>query len=82
MSSIASKTLPAAASSLGIPWLADLLGTPLPGEGASIAAHGRFLTMRGDILRAQEYVSAAQQQTSDAFGFKWAKREAFEGGDS
>jgi SAM-dependent methyltransferase len=64
-------------------WFAELLGlSRLPREGGEVAAHGIILTMRGGILREQEpeCVSPAQQQTSDAFGFKWAKRDTFEGG--
>lgn len=60
-------------------WLAELLGKALPGEGGSVEARGRHLTMAGGILRAREFLSSAQSQTSDAFGFKWAKRETFEG---
>ena len=32
------------------------------------------------IPRADDFVSLAQGQTRDAFGFKWAKRDSFEGG--
>src|SRR5437879_12834995 len=63
-------------------WFAELLeSTDLPREGQAITAHGKTSTIRGGILRAHEtgHFSAAQQQTSDAFGFKWAKRETFEG---
>ena len=35
--------------------------------------------MLGGILRAEELVSGAQGQTSETFGFKWQKRETFEG---
>jgi SAM-dependent methyltransferase len=35
--------------------------------------------MRDGILRAREFISAAQDQTKDTFGFKWAKRDTFEG---
>jgi SAM-dependent methyltransferase len=54
----------------------------LPREGSDVAAHGIIFTMRGGILRelGSDCVSVAQQQTSDAFGFKWAKRDTFEGG--
>jgi arsenite methyltransferase len=64
-------------------WLAGLLRlTALPREGEKFLAFGKPLVMRGGILRAieAENISAAQQQTSDAFGFKWAKRDTFEGG--
>jgi len=60
-------------------WLAELLGVALPHEGGSAVAHGRPLTMSAGILRATEVVSAAQGQTSDAFGFKWGKRDTYEG---
>ncbi|TVR06859.1 MAG: class I SAM-dependent methyltransferase [Salinarimonadaceae bacterium] len=36
--------------------------------------------MVGGIPRAQSFVSQAQEQTRDAFGFKWEKRDTFEGG--
>jgi arsenite methyltransferase len=52
---------------------------PIPAEGKTIDAQGHSLTMRDGILRARELVSAAQDQTRDAFGFKWAKRDTFEG---
>lgn len=60
-------------------WLEQLLGTRLVAEGESITAHGRQLTMIAGIPRAREFVSDAQSQTRDAFGFKWAKRDTFEG---
>lgn len=60
-------------------WFAALLGAPLPAEGGAVELNGRIVTMRGGILRAQELVSAAQEQTSGTFGFKWAKRNTFEG---
>jgi len=61
-------------------WLAELLGAPLPAEGASITVRGRPLVMREGILRAQDMLSAAQDQTSDTFGFKWQRRDTFDGG--
>jgi arsenite methyltransferase len=63
----------------GPSWLADLLGAQLPAEGGTMSVRGRTLTMIDGILRSQEFVSAAQDQTRDTFGFKWAKRETFEG---
>lgn len=62
-----------------MPWLADVLGIPVPVEGQSVETRGRTLTMRDGILRASEFISAAQDQTKDTFGFKWAKRDTFEG---
>lgn len=77
MSLTASKTSPATFDASA--WFAELLGVQLPAEGQSIEAHGRSLTMRDGILRAGDLMSAAQDQTKDAFGFKWAKRDTFEG---
>jgi SAM-dependent methyltransferase len=61
-------------------WLGDLLGGPLPAEGGSMVAHGRPLTLIGGIPRAAELHSAAQAQTRETFGFKWARRDTYEGG--
>lgn len=77
MSSIVSKTLRAAADSLS--WYADLLGAPLPAEGESIALRGQDFTLSGGILRSAQHLTDAQSQTGDAFGFKWQKRDTFEG---
>lgn len=52
---------------------------PAP-EGESVVVQGRALTTVGGIPRAAEFVSAAQDQTRETFGFKWAKRDSFEGG--
>jgi ubiquinone/menaquinone biosynthesis C-methylase UbiE len=60
-------------------WYQDLMGVKLPAEGESISVRGRTLTMVGGILRAEETISKSQHQTSDAFSFKWAKRDTFEG---
>ena len=60
-------------------WFNDLLGVELPRDGESFVAHGRELTMVRGIPRAREFVSEAQGQTREAFGFKWAKRDTFEG---
>lgn len=61
-------------------WLGQMLGAPLPGEGGSLRLNGHAYTVSGGILRSEEAHSAAQQQTSATFGFKWAKRDTFEGG--
>ena len=60
-------------------WVGELLGTKLPAEGGTFNAHGRSMTMVAGIPRAAEFVSSAQDQTRDTFGFKWAKRDTFEG---
>jgi arsenite methyltransferase len=52
----------------------------LPAEGESIVVSGRTLTSVKGILRASDYVSDAQMQTRESFGFKWAKRDTFEDG--
>jgi SAM-dependent methyltransferase len=60
-------------------WFGELLGAPLPAEGGSMVAHGRHLTVIGGIPRAAEFLSAAQAQTRETFGFKWAQRATYEG---
>ena len=60
-------------------WLAELLGGDVPAEGGAITVGGRHLTMDGGVLRADELVSAAQGQTRETSGFKWSKRDTFEG---
>jgi SAM-dependent methyltransferase len=77
MSSTASEESPVAAEHTG--WLADLLGVPLPAEGKSVVVRGTTLTMSAGVLRATEAVSASQRHTGETFGFKWAKRDTFEG---
>jgi arsenite methyltransferase len=59
-------------------WLADVLGAALPDEGATVELQGRPFVLSGGVLRARELVSAAQAQTSEAFGFKWQRRDTFE----
>jgi SAM-dependent methyltransferase len=57
-----------------------MLGVQPAPEGQSVVVRGRALTTVRGIPRAAEFVSAAQEQTRETFGFKWAKRDAFEGG--
>lgn len=61
-------------------WLWELLGVDALREGGSAVANGVPLTLVGGVPRAQSFVSQAQEQTRDAFGFKWEKRDTFEGG--
>ena len=60
-------------------WVNDLLGAEVPVEGGSVVAHGHTITTVAGIPRSAEFVSAAQEQTRETFGFKWAKRDTFEG---
>lgn len=60
-------------------WFAELLGSPILSEGVEITVRGTNLTTVGGIPRAREFVSEAQSQTKSTFGYKWAKRETFEG---
>ena len=59
-------------------WLLDLLGVDSAAEDGEVTASGQQLVMRGGILRERSLLSDAQAQTSEAFGFKWAKRDTFE----
>jgi SAM-dependent methyltransferase len=61
-------------------WFTDVLGVPPAPEGESVIVHGCTLTTIDGIPRAADFVSAAQGQTRETFGFKWAKRDSFEGG--
>lgn len=61
-------------------WFWELLETPEQSEGAEFEVNGRNLTVVSGIPRANEFVSEAQAQTREAFGFKWAQRDTFEGG--
>jgi len=60
-------------------WVNELLGADVPAEGGSVIAHGHKITTVAGIPRSAEFVSAAQEQTRETFGFKWAKRDTFEG---
>lgn len=70
ISSVASKT-PA--------WLTHLLGIAPMIDGDTNKVSGRRIKMVRGIIRSEELVSAAQEQTRDAFAYKWAKRDTFEG---
>lgn len=60
-------------------WLAGVLGlTSCPAEEDGLMVQGLPMVMRGGILRSSSIVSEAQQQTEDAFGFKWNQRHTFE----
>ena len=61
-------------------WLWELLGVERFPEGGSVMVNDVPLTLVGGIPRAESFVSLAQEQTRDAFGFKWDKRDTFEGG--
>lgn len=78
MSSTPSTAL-RAASDAPPAWLAEILGAAVPTEGGRVEINGRSLTLVDGVLRTDEFVSAAQAQTREAFGFKWAKRDTFEG---
>ena len=60
-------------------WFADLIGASVPSDGEEFTTSGRRVVADGEILRAIELVSDAQRQTRDTFGFKWHKRDTFEG---
>jgi arsenite methyltransferase len=59
-------------------WLFDLLGAREVSEGETFDARGQSFVMFRGIARSAAMHSATQQQTSDAFGFKWHKRDTFE----
>lgn len=59
-------------------WLWPLLGVEPVAEGAEIVVRGRRYVLSGGLLREREVLSAAQDQTSEAFAFKWRRRDTFE----
>lgn len=62
------------------PWLQELLGldTP-PSDAEPLVVEGRSYVLRDGILRlVAEGVSSSQDQTSEAFGFKWQQSDSFE----
>jgi SAM-dependent methyltransferase len=59
-------------------WFEELLGVPMPAESGTIAIRGSDFVLRDGILRAKGLASASQAQTSDAFGFKWKRRESYD----
>ena len=46
--------------------------------GQASRSSGREFVVRKGVLRAIEYVSSAQAQTSEVFGYKWNRRDTFE----
>jgi arsenite methyltransferase len=59
-------------------WVWELLGCPPIPEGGKTEIGRTIVQMQDGILRAGSATTAAQTQTSQAFGFKWARRETFE----
>ena len=55
-----------------------LLGCQLPIEGGALNVGGQSFIYADGILRSMQAVSANQRQTSDAFGFKWSRRDTYE----
>lgn len=60
-------------------WLRDLLGAPQAAEGTRATLAGQPFEFHDGIWRVHDGGSAAQAQTAETFGFKWAKRDTFEG---
>src|SRR4051794_26760301 len=59
-------------------WLGEYLGLEVPAEGEQVSIDGRRFLMRDGVLRDERSASERQEQTSEAFGFKWQKRDTFE----
>lgn len=59
-------------------WLPALVGVDELPEGAQLTLRGEAFEVQDGILRQRAVVSERQAQTSDTFGFKWAKRDTFE----
>jgi SAM-dependent methyltransferase len=59
-------------------WFGELLGTAIA-DGTECTRNGRRYVMSGGVLRGESLLSPGQTQTSETFGFKWHKRDTFEG---
>lgn len=59
-------------------WFEEALGASLPDEGGAVTIRGAEFVLRDGILRASALASASQAQTSQAFGFKWKRRESYD----
>lgn len=59
------------------PILDEITGVSIPAAGPVMLQGQRFF-VRDKVLRAEQYVSDAQAQTSEVFGFKWHQRGTFE----
>lgn len=71
---------PRVPEAMSIPsWFSELLGVGIPGDGEKCLANGTALIRDGEILRAESAVSSSQAQTRETFGFKWKKRDTYEG---
>lgn len=61
-------------------WLWEMLNCQEQSEGSSFLSSGHELIIKNGIPRSLGLVSAGQEQTKEAFGFKWSKRDTFETG--
>ena len=59
-------------------WVADRLGVSQLDEGLELSLGGQPFVVRDGLPRSSKLVSAAQAQTSEAFGFKWKKVDTFD----
>ena len=59
-------------------WMSGVLGVDTLLEDAPLQIRGQQFVVRDGIPRSRKLVSAAQEQTSGTFGFKWQKRDTFD----
>jgi len=62
-------------------WIVDVLGQPLPAEGEAVTFGATQAAMRDGVLTFADEHEAGQEQTSEAFGFKWGKRDTYSSPD-
>lgn len=76
-----SQSVLKASSNANLPaWFYNLLDGHVSLEEGSVSKlKNQDFILKDGILRAQELVSQKQKQTEETFGFKWKKRETFEG---
>lgn len=62
-------------------WFSELLGVMAPVEGDTVSLGDRKFVRSGDILREIGLATASQKQTATAFGYKWRRRDSYDGGN-
>lgn len=72
-----SSTKEAVAGSVDGYWIRRIAGGALA-EGAALEVNGSAYELHGGILRQRQIYSDHQDQTREAFGFKWEKRNTYE----
>lgn len=64
-------------------WFSELLGLPADADEGDLAMVAGVELIRWQAMwRASSQLGSGQRQTAEAFGYKWAKRDTFEGAEA